>query len=168
MHPARRGVEIFRNPFTAVWTSEYTKEWTSSLSTHSHHTVVRMPRRRPSCLVCKEKEVSRPMVIVAPDHLVVPFLLRSAREPLKVEVALLQGGLLLLLQKIPDQIFITPRLRRLVRHMLSLIQKPLFLRRQLHILDGIASRILSLAVYTRMILDCPQASTVRSYRRVQL
>jgi Helix-loop-helix DNA-binding domain len=121
-----------------------------------------MLRKRPSCLVFSGKEVFSLTVTVALDHQVDRSPPHSDHELLKVEVALQQGGSLLLSQKTPGQTSTMLRLQRLDRRTLFLIPKLLCLDRHPHIPDGTVSQILSPAVYTPTILDSRRVSTVRS------
>lgn len=130
-------------------------------------TEARMPRKRPLCLVSRENEVFKRTVIAALAPLVVHSPLPWDHGLQKLEAASQQDGLRHLSQKIQGQRFITQRLPRPDKLMLSLTLKvlPLLLlllpHPQLHILGATVSPILSRAVYTRMILDSPLVSMVR-------
>ena len=142
---------------------ESIRDSTNSLSTTNLLTGVQMPRKRPSSLDFREKEASRQMVFVALDPLVLS-LRRSGRELGKVEAVSQQGGLLLPLPRIPDQISTTPKLQPLVRLTPFQIPKPptdLYPDLHLHIRGGIVLRIPTVAASTRTIPDYLQVSMVR-------
>jgi hypothetical protein len=145
----------------AVLMFEFTKEWTSSLSTLNRLSEVPMLHKRLSCQAFKEKEVFRLMVIVALDHQGAHSLLHLARELAKAGSGLTHRALLRPSQKTPGQTFTTLKRPLPDRRTLFLIRKhPIDLLPDPHlrIRDGTVSQILSAAVYTQTIPDYPRAS----------